>query len=335
MIPEERLGAVSRGLAEAFGVAEFENIRRVMGGHTNALVFRIVVRGRAYLLRIIMRTESTTARHFACMRAAADAGVAPHVWYTSIEDRLSITDFVEAVPFPVSDALVRMPGMLRRLHALAPFPGAPDHLNTTCLFLLNPGPALDGFLKRVRAAVNCEELFTVYEEVAAVYPRGADLVSSHNDLFKPDNVLFDGERAWLVDWEAAFLNDRYADLAVEANLVVANGAEERVYLEAYFGRAPDEYESARFFLMRQLVHLFYGMAYLMFGSADGPVDLSETTPDFREVKRRMWAREVDLADMATKKVYGRVHSQQLAENVRQPRYREALRIVGDRHRVVG
>jgi hypothetical protein len=61
------------------------------------------------------------------------------------------------------------------------------------------------------------------------------MVSSHNDFFKPDNILFDGHRLWLVDWEAAFLNDRYADLAVVASLVVTNDAEERVYLQEYFG----------------------------------------------------------------------------------------------------
>ena len=70
------------------------------------------------------------------------------------------------------------------------------------------------------------------------------MVSSHNDLFKPDNILFDGKRVWLVDWEAAFLNDRYADLAVAANLVVTNNAEERVYLQEYFGGPPDQYQLA-------------------------------------------------------------------------------------------
>jgi len=65
------------------------------------------------------------------------------------------------------------------------------------------------------------------------------MVSSHNHLFKPDNILFDGLRVWLVDCEAAFRNDRYADLAVVANLVVASEAEERVYLQEYLGEPPD------------------------------------------------------------------------------------------------
>jgi len=66
------------------------------------------------------------------------------------------------------------------------------------------------------------------------------MVSSHNDL-KPENVLFDGERVWLVDWEAAFLNDRYHDLAMVANFVVNNSEEEEAYLGTYFWKAPSEY----------------------------------------------------------------------------------------------
>ena len=46
------------------------------------------------------------------------------------------------------------------------------------------------------------------------------MAPGHNDPFKPDNMLFEGNRLWLVDWEAAFQNDRYADLAVVANMIV-------------------------------------------------------------------------------------------------------------------
>jgi thiamine kinase-like enzyme len=66
-----------------------------------------------------------------------------------------------------------------------------------------------------------KELPERYSRVAHVYPRHdeSNWVSSHNDL-KPENILFDGNRVWLVDWEAAFLNDRYVDLAVVANFAV-------------------------------------------------------------------------------------------------------------------
>jgi thiamine kinase-like enzyme len=50
-------------------------------------------------------------------------------------------------------------------------------------------------------------LFRRYAAVTKVYPRNDDLVASHNDV-KPENIVFDGDRVWLVDWEVAFLNDR-------------------------------------------------------------------------------------------------------------------------------
>lgn len=338
MIPQEKSAAVARGLGDAFGVSAFEDIRRITKGHNFALIFRIVVQGRPYLLRIMMRkTMLGPEREFTCMKAAAQAGLAPHVWYTSVEDQISISDFIPEVPFPPTEALVRMPAVLRTLHALPPFPEGVPHLDTTCLFLLHKGPALDGFIQKFQAAhilspSETEELFAWHAQLAAVYPsHEPDLVSSHNDLFKPDNILFDGGRVWLVDWEAAFRNDRYADLAVVANLVVATDAGREMYLHGYFGRPPDEYERAQFFLMQQLVHMFYAMVYLWLGSSGKPVDWSEKAPDFQTFQRRLWSGEVNLADAETKVVYGKVHWDQLVQNMRQPQFSEALRIVSDRH----
>ncbi len=330
MIPQEKSEAVTRGLREAFGVTEFEDISKITGGHTSSLVFRIIVRGSPYLLKIITRKEDPT-RHYTSMKAAAEAGVAPRVRYTNIEDNISITDFVRAEPLPVSEALVRLPALLRTLHSLPPFGRAP--FNTSCTFLLTKGPALDGFLPQFQAAnilpkAESDEFFARYAELAAVYPYDdAEMVSSHNDVFKPDNILFDGQRVRLVDWEAAFLNDRYADLAVVANQIVTNDEEETAYLLDYFGAAPDEYQRARFHLMQQIAHLFYTMVFLFQGSSVKPIDWSGTAPDFVDFNRRMWAGGVDLTDKDVKIVYGRVQWERLLQNVRQKRYNEALKIV--------
>ena len=334
MIPQEKIAAATRGLNEAFGVAAFDDIRDLTERPGSNRAFRIVVRGSAYLLRINTRAGDMT-RHFSCMQAAAEAGLAPRVLYASAEDRISITDFVEAVPFPAADALRRVPAALRTLHALPPFPIAP--FNTTCTFLLNKGPALDGFLQKFRAANilpehDLEELLAQYEQVATVYSSlDPDLAPSHNDLFKPDNMLFDGSRLWLVDWEAAFQNDRYADLAVVANMLVANEAEEQIYLQEYFGAPPDSYQAARFYLMRQLAHMFYAMAFLSLGSAVSRSIGASPCPAYSDFQRRFWAHEVDLADNHSKTVYGRVHWEQLRHNLRQPRFDEALSIVARRH----
>ncbi len=269
------------------------------------------------------------------MKAAAEAGVAPRVLYTSIPDHVSITDYVEHAPLAISDALVRLPTVLRTLHALPPFARAP--FNTTCTFLLQQSPALDAFVQKFQSAnvlpkAEYEEFSALHAHLAAVYACDeADWVSSHNDLFKPDNILFDGHRVWLVDWEASFLNDRYADLAVVANQLVMNATEEKIFLQEYFGAQADAYQLARFHLTQQVSHLFYTMAFLYQVTTANPIDWKAPVPEFMDYHRRMWAGEVDLADRDVKILYGRVHWKRVLHNVRQPRFTEALKIVAERH----
>ena len=332
MIPEAKKEAVARGLREAFGVTEFEGIERLTAGMSAAQVFRIVVEGRAYLLRIILNTaaapgpgQGDPTRQFACMRSAAEVWIAPRVWYTSIEDGVSITDFVEAQAFPIREALALIPAALQKLHALPPFPRAVNYLD-----------AVDGFVRKFQAAKTLpesetKELFEGYARVASIYPRNdSEMVSSHNDL-KPENILFDGDRVWLVDWEATFLNDRYFDLAVVANFVVTNDAEEEAYLRTYFGEAPGEYKRARFYLMRQIAHMSYAMVFMLISSRGKAIELDTTAPDFRDFHNRIWAGEVSLATDEAKLQYARVHINQILENMRSERFENALRIVSGQH----
>lgn len=325
MIPEEKNAAVARALHETFGVTESADIRRMTKGLSSDLVFSVVVRGVPYLLRIITRTDERMDpdRIFACMSAAAEAGLAPSVRYANAEDGISITDFVEAVPFPETQALVQLPDTLRRLHALPPFPKTFNYVT-----------AHNAFIWRFRKASllprgEVEEVFTRYEQVCAAYPRlDSDMVSCHMDL-KPENILFDGQHVWLTDWQAAFVNDRYFDLAVAANFLLTNDADELTYLERYFGQRPNEYQRARFFLMRQVVHMLSATVFLMLGSPGKPINASEKIPSFRDFHRRIWAGETSLAGNDLKVAYGRVHWERLLQNMRQPQFAEALRIVSD------
>jgi hypothetical protein len=60
------------------------------------------------------------------------------------------------------------------------------------------------------------------------------------------------------------------------------------------------------------------------------VDLSESVPDFAELRRRMWTGPIDLKENQTKVLYGRVHWARLKENMRLPRFEEAVRILAER-----
>jgi len=326
MIPDDKKAAVQRALQTAFGVIEFEDISLLTEGLSSALIFKIVVAGKPYLLRIITRTDaiSDPTNWFGCMQMAADAGIAPHVWYTSIEDRICITDFIEKKPFPVNKAREKVPALLKRLHALPPFLNRVNYID-----------AINNFIgKLLERKTLPEEILTdlseIYSKITNIYPRNSsDQVSCHNDL-KPENMLFDGDSLWLVDWEAAFLNDRYFDLAIVANFVVMNEDDEKEYLKGYFGENVNEYHLARFFLMRQLLHISYFAAFMLFGGAPGSqVELTLPKPDFREFNDGVWAGEISLANFGERQQYAWAHLARLKENLQQRRFHDSLAIVSN------
>jgi aminoglycoside phosphotransferase (APT) family kinase protein len=84
-----------------------------------------------------------------------------------------------------------------------------------------------------------------------------DPVACHNDLL-PANVLFGSERAWLLDFEYAGMNDRYFDLA---NLSINCGLDDTadaVLLETYDG-AVNARNHARLTLMKVMSEYREGM----------------------------------------------------------------------------
>ena len=79
MIPDHKRAAVDRAFTEAFGTATVDELEPLAGGLSTALVMRAVVRGRPYLLRVIMRTEAhwDPTKQIACIEKASKAGIAP------------------------------------------------------------------------------------------------------------------------------------------------------------------------------------------------------------------------------------------------------------------
>jgi aminoglycoside phosphotransferase (APT) family kinase protein len=326
MIPEEKSTAVRGGLREAFGVGDYESIQSLTGGLSSAQAYKIVVKGNPYLLKLLRKEVISDPRNeFACMGAAAQAGIAPRIWYASVEERLLISDYVESRPFP-PDMATRMAETIRRLHALPHFekPKMGSYLS-----------AMNGLTSRFQAArllpeSATEEVFRRFDEVVRVTPQDeAGMVSSHNDL-KPQNIRFDGEQLWLVDWESAFLNNEYVDLAIAANFFVHDEAGEEEYLRAYFGEPAAEYRRARFYLMRQTLSMFYAALLLQEAARAGlRIDPDMTTPGFREYHQALIADKVDMMQAESKREYGMVHLREALRNMRTGRFEQAVRRMGE------
>jgi aminoglycoside phosphotransferase (APT) family kinase protein len=275
LIPEARRDAVRAALQVTFGASAVRDFQPVRGGVSGALICRFDVHERNYVLRI--EPERVALHHrqrgFACMVAAAVAGAAPPVHYHDPATGVAIMDFVSGRPFSEHPGgavgLARaLGGLISKVQATPPFPMLgtfPEVIGSVLA-----GLRQSNFFAAGQLDPHAEGLARIF---AALSWDTSSMVSCHNDP-NPRNILFDGERVWLIDWEMAFRNDPLVDLAIlTAELLEAPELED-VLLEAAFGRMPDRRLRARLSVIRLLTRLYYGCIVL-----DSLVGTLRSAPD--------------------------------------------------------
>lgn len=275
MLSEERREAAHRALAAALGATAPHSVVPIAGGATQAAVFRIGAADRRYLLRIEGPASPLRNPHqYTSLQIAAAAGIAPAVHYVDETAGVMVADFIEQRPLQEypggAPALAQALGaLLHRLQATPVFPhfvDYPDIVARLFAHVRRTGLFADGLLDAHVARLT---------GVRAAYMAGATrLVSSHNDA-NPRNILFDGRRLWLIDWESAYRNDPLIDVAVMLDSVVRQPALDDTLLQACFDRAPDDDLRGRLALARALTRLYFA-GVMLSASAAAPRDRPET-----------------------------------------------------------
>ena len=248
-------------------------LARIEGGISNDN-FLVNDGGKKYVARIngdVPEHGVLRINDYNCNRAAAAVGIAPPVHH--YEDRALVVAHVESRTFCEEDMrnqanLERIVDLLKRTHhdafkqvrgpvcAFWPFRVCRDY----AFFLEQNNSRMIPELAIIRA--RNEELEA---SVGAV-----DLVLGHNDLLAA-NVLDDGKRLWLIDWEHAGIGSPLFDLA---NLSTNNGLsadQQEWLLEAYFDKPATDQLRHRFFAMScasLLREAMWSMASEMISSID-------------------------------------------------------------------
>lgn len=136
MIPEAKLEAVKKALQKAFNTKTVESIILMNGGYSGALLYKITVSGKPYVLGLVRQIDAFNdpVRQYACMNIAAEAGIAPHVYYSNAQDAVSITDFIETTPllehFTSSNELLpELVKTIQSIHSTPLFPKLVNYLD--------------------------------------------------------------------------------------------------------------------------------------------------------------------------------------------------------------
>ncbi|HZW34457.1 MAG TPA: phosphotransferase [Isosphaeraceae bacterium] len=167
-----------------------------------------------------------------CHQAAGVWGLAPEVVHH--EDGLLIIRFVDGRALEPADVrapqqLERLAGLLRHLH------GAWDTLVGEVLYFC-PFQTIRTYAHSVAAlaAERPADLPVMLEDVRRLSRRIEPFrpVLCHNDLM-PANLIDDGQRLWLVDWEYAGVGHPLFDLANASANAALDEDQDRAFLAAY------------------------------------------------------------------------------------------------------
>jgi aminoglycoside phosphotransferase (APT) family kinase protein len=321
-----RRETVRSALAAAFGSAPVGAIVPMTGGASTASTFRLEAGGRRYLLRVEGEPSPLRNPHqYISMRIAAEAGIAPDIHYIDETARVAVIDFIEQQPLTAYPggprALAQALGeLLSRVQATPVFPtfvNYPDivarlfaHVRRTGLFAAG---LLDAHVERL-------------ELLREAYNAGSTgLVSSHNDSI-PSNILFDGKRLWLIDWESAYRNDPLVDVAIVLDSLALSPELEEVLLRAWLGRAPDEAVRARLELIHALTRLYYAGVLLSASAAaswvTGDTDLS--APTLQQFRLAIHEGRLEPGAPGTKHILGKMFLASFFSGVAPPGFDAAV-----------
>ena len=133
------------------------------------------------------------------------------------------------------------------------------------------------------------------------------LVSSHNDPV-PSNILFDGNRLWMIDWESAYRNDPLVDIAIVLDNLARSPELEEILLRTWLGHAPNEAIRLRLALTRALTRLYYAGVLLSASAAAGRAspDPDLAAPTQQGLAQAIREGRLEAGTPATKHVLGKM-----------------------------
>jgi aminoglycoside phosphotransferase (APT) family kinase protein len=323
IIPATQITAVENALLKTFNTKAVSDIALLAGGLSASAVYKIVVNDQPYVLKIDNTGQVVDNDGLTCMEIAANAGIAPKVHYLNMADGISITAFIKSVPLPtvftaVESRLQVLAQTIKAIHQLPLFIKESSLLGTVDR-LINQFKA-----SHMLTGLVFDECFGYYDVVKKHYPwHDTDKVSSHNDL-NPNNMVCDGEKIWIIDWDAAFKNDRYVDLAITANFYIANDEHEELFLHSYFGDNLNDYNRARFFLMRQVCRMVYAMLMFKLANTLNPMGMGHDPNmlgiNLDDVKQQLGAGKVNLAGYEGQLLFGKALFNEALASMQSPRF---------------
>jgi aminoglycoside phosphotransferase (APT) family kinase protein len=288
----------------------FGNVRSVTSfphGLSGAAVYDVATDSGDFVVRVLDESDDEQWRHrIARLRVVAGAGIAPPLAWVDEGARATVSVKIAGqLPAALADpssrplAIGSLVETLATLHRLPDDGFAPADPVVAARALWNEQHVKPGFPAWASPAV------VQIDRCAQRLDEDLRRVPSHNDM-NPTNVLWDGTRVWLVDWDASGLTHPYYDLAVLSMFIVLDDAVALDLLARQEGAPITSEQAETFRALRQLGAILCGTMFLrLAGDLESVVPQSlDETPTLLQFYARLRAGELALRSPSGQAMFG-------------------------------
>lgn len=250
-------------LEKATGKGEWDTLTPITRGMSGASIYEVEVNYTFYIARISNLKHknhwgSVLKNEYAVMEIASDADVSPKVYYADPEAGIVLMQFINSHPSKeLDDGNIEhaesLAGLITRVRSCPSF-----HTSTSFIDITQ------GLVRHLNSqhplVANADQLL---ESIKKELSDREDLRPSHRDM-NPYNILFNGNRYYLIDWEAAAQDSLYLDPAMCVNYFYYDNADTaQHFLERCFGGALTEAQQHKLQLMRIASFICIGTNFLL------------------------------------------------------------------------
>lgn len=274
----------------------------ISNGMSGATVFSVETTQGHFVLRRYHGAQKEWRRTTAIQRLVAEHGIAPALLYvdednqTTVSQKINGVSFGSAMAAPASQqaALHSLTSILGKLHALPYTNAVARNLGEASQTLWTKQSQRRGF---VSWAANLESLL---HSCLQIMIQDGRTVLSHGDL-NPANILWDGSRVWLVDWDMADLSHPYLDLASIANFLSFSNDTAIALLGLQEQSKISDQQAITFNACRNFARITYGCVFLELVPKLDEIqfDSLERTPTLMECFGRIMKGEIQMSSPST------------------------------------
>lgn len=271
-------------------------------GMSGATVHSVETAQGHFIVRRFHGAREEWQRSTTIQRLVADNGIAPALFYidevnqTTVSQKIIGVSFGGAMTDPASQqaALHSLTTTLGKLHAVPYTGAAARNLGEVSQRIWKEQSQRPGFVPWA------ESLGTQLRVCLDTIAQDGRQVLCHGDL-NPENILWDGNRVWLVDWDMADLGHPYLDLASIANFLSFPNDTAFALLGLQEQKQISDQQKKTFNACRDFARITYGCVFLELVPAlnDVQFDSLEQTPTLMECFGRVMKGETQMSSPST------------------------------------